>query len=95
MQKLRTTAAFALGALLLTGVTVVPRLGSAAANQPVKPPCDALAAAFVFTLFQFTSATTAVGQGLVYMGGEAVGSFDAKEARRVLSGLGIDVEHIS
>ncbi len=67
---------------LLTAVSVLalqtaPLLGGGLA-QPVTPPCDSLARTFVFTIFQFTSATTAIGQGIVYDGDEPVGTFDAK-----------------
>jgi hypothetical protein len=80
MQKFSKTMAvtFALGALVLSGLAVAPRLVNAAPNQPVNPPCEPLAGTFVFTLFQFTSATTAIGQGIVYDENEPVGTFDAQ-----------------
>jgi len=66
---------------LLTAVSVLafdgaPLLGEGLA-QPVHPPCDSIALTFVFTVFQFTSGTTAIGQGIVYDGTDAVGTFDA------------------
>jgi hypothetical protein len=72
-----TTTTFVLGALLLSGFAVAPRLSNAALSQPVNPPCQPLAATFVFTLFQFTSATTAIGQGIVYDGDKPIGTFAA------------------
>jgi hypothetical protein len=79
MQKLcnKTAIAFVLGALLLSGFAVAPRLINAAPSQPVNPPCEPLSGTFVFTLFTFTGATTAIGQGIVYDGDEPVGTFDA------------------
>ena len=73
-----TISTLVLGALLLSGSTVAPRLSNAAADQPVNPPCQPLAGTFVFTLFQFTSTTTAIGQGIVYNGADPIGTFDAK-----------------
>ena len=73
----KTTVAFALGTLLVSGFAFAPRLINAAPKQPVNPPCEPLAGTFVFTLFQFTSATTAIGQGIVYDGDTPVGTFDA------------------
>ena len=79
MQKFnkKTAGAFAISALLLGGFAIAPGLIDAKANQPVNPPCQPFAATFVFTLFQFTSATTAIGQGIVFDGDNPVGSFAA------------------
>ena len=61
----------------MLALQTAPLLGGGLA-QPVNPPCDSLARTFVFTIFQFTSATTAIGQGIVYDGDQAVGTFDAR-----------------
>jgi hypothetical protein len=79
----RFTAACPLKALLntlvlLIGLGVESPPADAAPNQPVTPPCSELNGTFVFTLFQFTSPTTAIGEGIVYNGDAAVGTFDAQ-----------------
>jgi hypothetical protein len=66
-----------LTAFSLLAFQAAPLLGDGVA-QPVNPPCEPIARTFVFTVFQFTSATTAVGQGIIYDAGQPVGTFDAK-----------------
>ena len=62
----------------LIGLAAALDLATAAPNQPVNPPCTPFSGTFVFTLFQFTSATTAIGQGEVWAEGEVVAHFSAQ-----------------
>jgi hypothetical protein len=48
---------------------------AASAGRPGTSNCEHVSGAFVFSLFQFTSATTAVGQGIVQ--GDLSGTFHA------------------
>jgi hypothetical protein len=61
----------------LIGLAVAMDLATAAPNQPVNPPCTPLSGTFVFTLFQFDSATTAHAEGEVWVEGEVVAHFSA------------------
>ena len=63
--KNKAKATLLVGALLLGGLTLARPLLGAGPSQPVNPPCDAFARTFVFTLFQFTSATTAIDATMV------------------------------
>jgi hypothetical protein len=64
-------------AVALITLTLAPNLVRAVPNNPITPPCTLLSGAFAFTLFQFTGPTTAIGQGTVSRGGQAIGSFSA------------------
>ena len=58
--------------VLLIGLGVAWQPAGAAPSQPVNPPCTPLSGTFVFTLFQFDSATTAHGEVEVWAGGAVV-----------------------
>jgi hypothetical protein len=61
---------------LLIGLALAPGFASRA-DQPIEPPCTPIEGTFVFSVFQFTGPTTAIGTGIVKMGGQAVGTFSA------------------
>ena len=58
--------------VLLIGLGVAWQPAGAAPSQPVNPPCTPLSGTFVFTLFQFTGATTAYGEVEVWADGAVV-----------------------
>ncbi len=57
---------------LLVGLGVASQPGGASPSHPINPPGTPLNGTFVFTLFQFDSATTAHGEVEVWAGGEVV-----------------------
>ncbi len=75
-KTLTFTAVAALAVTLLLQLSM--DLATAAPNQPVNPPCDPLSGTFVFTLFQFDSATTAHAEGEVWVAAEVVAHFSAQ-----------------
>jgi hypothetical protein len=66
------------GLMCLTGLAVALDLASAAPSQPVNPPCTPFSGTFVFTLFQFDSATTAHAEGDVWADGDVIAHFSAQ-----------------
>jgi hypothetical protein len=71
------------------GLTLALGPGKATANSPLTPPCTPLSGTFIFTLFQFTSATTAIGAGVVQSEGHPVGTFSANYFDVVQQGQGV------
>jgi hypothetical protein len=76
-------------ALLLMGFTLTPGFVAAAPTSKIVPPCTQLSATFAFTLFQFTSQTTAIGVGTVSSNGQIIGSFSANYFNIEQKGNGI------
>ena len=65
-------------ASLLVCLTLAPSVVSAAPSKPINPPCSELSVTFAFTMFQFTSPTTAIGEGNVYHNSQPIASFRAQ-----------------
>jgi hypothetical protein len=75
--------------VLLIGLGVAWQPARAAPSQPVNPPCTSLSGTFVFTLFQFTSATTAYGEVEVWADGEVVAYGTAQYFNIAQKGKGV------
>src|SRR5436190_3496963 len=67
-----------LALLCLIGLTFTLSLSSAGPGKPKNPPCTELRGTFVFTLFQFDSATTAHAETEIWIDGELVGHASAQ-----------------
>src|SRR5690242_15475695 len=75
--------------LLLVCLILAPSTVSAATGQPINPPCTSFNGAFAFTKFQFTSATTAIGEGKVLSNGKQIGTFAANYTNIDQKGKGV------
>jgi hypothetical protein len=79
-------------ALLLISLVLLPGAVSAAPNNPINPPCTPVVGEFAFSKFEFTGATTAVGEGTVVWtegGVTSAGTFAADYFNIVQKGNGV------